>query len=221
MRDEDFEVFIEEFGEATHRVEVPAASIEKWRDKLPDQLLKYWNNEGWCGYANGLFWTVDPDEYEDLIGEWLADTKLDEIDSFHVIARSAFGDLYAYGENTGRSVTVVCPLNNIIAFKNRLKPKTKDDLDLSIRVFFAMSEPKDFDLKDENSQPLFERAIKKLGRLEPDEMYGFEPTLVLGGKIQLENLVKAKINAHLTILRQLASPTIPFSSLDIGKLLES
>ncbi|WP_322403611.1 GAD-like domain-containing protein [Massilia luteola] len=219
MRDEDFEVFIDEFGEATHRFEVPASSIEKWRDKLPDQLLTYWKNEGWCGYANGLFWTVDPDEYEDLIDEWLEDTKLEEIDSFHVIARSAFGDLYACGENTGRSVTIACPLNNIIAFKNKLKPKPKDDLDLSIRAFFSLSEPKDFDLKDENSQPLFKRASEKLGQLAPDEMYGFEPALVLGGKIRLENLFKVKTDVHLTILRQLASPALPFSNVDIDNLL--
>ena len=54
MRDECFEVFIDEFGEATHRDAVPASSIEKWRGKLPDQLLTYWKEEGWCGYANGL-----------------------------------------------------------------------------------------------------------------------------------------------------------------------
>jgi hypothetical protein len=221
MRDEDFEVFIGEFGEATQRVEVPLSKIEKWRGKLPDQLLKYWEQEGWCAYANGLFWTVDPDEYEDLIDEWLEDTKLEQLDSFHVIARSAFGDLYACGERTGRSITVACPLNAISALRTELSPKTKDDLDLSIRAFFAFSEPADFDLRDEHGKPLFERATKKLGPLEADEVYGFEPAIVLGGKMRLENLAKLKLDVHLTILRQLASPTLPFSNVDIEKLLKS
>ncbi|BEV17158.1 hypothetical protein HBDW_39460 [Herbaspirillum sp. DW155] len=70
MRDEDFKYFISNFGEATKRSPVPTESIEKWRDKLPDQLLKYWEREGWCEYANGLFCTVDPDDYEDLVDEW-------------------------------------------------------------------------------------------------------------------------------------------------------
>ncbi|WP_426079350.1 GAD-like domain-containing protein [Janthinobacterium sp. PSPC3-1] len=48
--------------------------------------------------TNGLFCTVDTDEYEDLIDEWLEGTKLEQLDAFHVIARSAFGDLYACGE---------------------------------------------------------------------------------------------------------------------------
>lgn len=219
MKDEDFEVFIEEFGEATQRVEVPTASIEKWRGKLPDQLLKYWQQEGWCAYANGIFWTVDPDEYEDLLDEWLENTQLEQLDAFHVIARSAFGDLYACGEKTGQSVTVACSLNTIFALKNELKTKNKDDLNLSIRSFFSVSEKKDFDLSDESGQPLFERAMVALGPLESDEMYGFELAIVLGGKMLLDNLAKVKLDVHLTILRQLATPTLPLTNVNIDKLI--
>ena len=221
MRDEDFEYFISKFGEATRRAEAPASSIQKWREKLPVQLLKYWQEEGWCEYAKGLFCTVDPNEYEDLVDEWLRDTKLDELDAFHVIARSAFGDLYACGEKTGRSVTIACAINMISAIPKELKPKTSAELDLSIRSFFAFSKPTRFDMKDENGQPLFERALAKLGPLEYDEIFGFEPAIVLGGKMRLENLTKVKLDAHLTILRQLASPTLPFSNIDIEKLLSS
>ena len=52
-------------------------------------------------------------------------------------------------------------------------------------------------------------------------MYGFEPAIVLGGKMRLENLRKVKLDQHLTILRQLAAPTMPFSNLDIDKLMKS
>jgi hypothetical protein len=221
MRDEDFEVFIEEFGEATQRVEIAETAIEKWRGKLSNQLLSYWKEEGWCAYANGIFWTVDPDEYEDLIDEWLENTKLEQLDSFHVIARSAFGDLYVCGEKTGRSVTVACPLNKISALPKWLKAKSEDDLDLSIRSFFSSSDKSRFNLKDEGGKPLFDRAVERLGKLASDEMYGFEPALVLGERMRLENLFKVKTDAHLTILRQLAAPTLPLTDLDIDKLLGS
>ncbi|ALU89973.1 hypothetical protein Hrubri_2797 [Herbaspirillum rubrisubalbicans M1] len=221
MRDEGFKYFISNFGEATKSFPVPTASLEKWRGKLPDKLLKYWEQEGWCEYANGLFCTVDPDDYEDLVDEWLADTGLDEIDAFHVIARSAFGALYVCGEKTGRSVTIVCALNMVSALQNRLKVKTKEDLDFSIRSFFAFSDPAQFDMEDENGQLLFERARSKLGPLEPHEIYGFEPAIVLGGKILLENLAKVNANVHLTILRQFAEPELPLSGIDIEKLLDS
>ena len=116
---------------------------------------------------------------------------------------------------------MACAINMISAVPKELKPKTKDDLDLSIRSFFAFSKPARFDIQDESGQPLFEHALARLGPLEPDEVYGFEPAIVLGGKIRLENLAKLELDAHLTILRQLASPNLPFSNVDIEKLLNS
>jgi len=221
MRDEDFEHFISNFGEATKSSPVPPASLEKWRGKLPDQLLKYWEQEGWCEYSNGLFCTVDPDGYEDLVDEWLADTGLDEIDAFRVIARTAFGKLYLCGEKTGCSATIHCVLNMVTAVQNELKTKTKERQDSSVRSLFLFSERANLDMDDENGQPLFERARSKLGPLEPHEIYGFEPAIVLGGKIRLENVAKVNAHVHLTILRQFAEPELPLSGIDIEKLLGS
>jgi hypothetical protein len=220
MRDEYFEYFISKFGEANARLAVPAEQIEKWRGKLPDQLLVYWSAEGWCSYADGLFWTVNPDDYEDLVDEWLAETPLEQVDSFHAFARSAFGDLFLCGEKNGSGVTLCCELNAISAQAKSLKPKSDKGKDASIRSFFAASSMVDFDLDDEQGTPLFSRALAKLGPLESDETYGFEPALVLGGAIRLENLAKLKVDVHLTILRQLASPEVPLSSVDIDKLFE-
>jgi len=218
MRDEDFEVFIEEFGEATQRTEVPKASFDRWRGKLPDQLLAYWNDEGWCSYANGLFWTVNPDDYEDLVDEWLHDTFLEQIDEFQVIARSAFGELFLWGKKTGGSVTILCATHSIICLSANLK-RRMDDPDFYLRTFFSNKSIDRCDLDDESGIPLFERALAMLGPLEPDEVYGFEPAVILGGKMRLENLAKLKLDVHLTILRQLAAPTMPFSDIDIDKLL--
>ncbi|SFZ77017.1 GAD-like domain-containing protein [Chitinimonas taiwanensis] len=219
MRDEAFEVFVEEFGEATHRVDVPFAAIEKWRGKLPNQLLTYWQAEGWCGYANGLFWIVNPDEYEDLVDEWLEDSPLEQIDSFHAIGRTAFGKIYLCGETTGQSVSINCATHAVFALQRDLKRKTDTrSLDISIQAFLGL-ELNECDLDDEAGQPLFEHALKSLGPLAADEMYGFEPAIALGGKMHLENLRKVKLDQHLTILRQLAAPTMPFSKIDMDKLL--
>jgi len=217
MRDKYFEYFIGKFGEPTSQVPVPAKAIEQWRGRLPEQLLAYWSNEGWCAYANGLLWTVNPDDFEDLVDEWLTDTPLEQADSFHAIARSAFGDLYVCGERSGANVTICCELNAITAFAKSLKPKSDDSRDNSIRSFFASSNKTDFDLKDEHRTPLFDRALAKLGPLQADEVYGFEPALVLGGEKRLENLAKLKLDVHLTVLRQLGSPTVPFMKVDINE----
>ena len=199
---------------------MPNASIEKWRGILPDQLLTYWKEEGWNGYANGLFWIVNPDDYEDIVDEWLDGSTLEQIDAFHVIARSAFGLLYLCGESTGRSAKINCATHSIFALEKGLRKKNHAELNRSIRAFLGLDKD-ECDLDDESGKPLFDRAVKTLGTLEPDEIYGFEPALVLGGKMRLENLRKVKLDQHLTILRQLAAPAMPFSQIDIEKLLKS
>jgi hypothetical protein len=221
MRDEDFEYFISKFGEATHCAAVSAATLEKWRGKLPDQLLTYWQREGWCGYADGLFWTVNPEDYEDIVDEWLENSPFEQIDAFHVIARSAFGKLYLFGEKTGSGVTISTATHALTALQRDLAKKDDEELARQARNFFAFSKPDYCDLDDESGSPLFKRALAKLGPLAPDEVYGFEPAIVLGGKMQLENLAKLNLDIHLTILRQLAPPRIPFSNIDLDKILNS
>jgi len=220
MRDQDFSYFIEKNGDATFRRPVSEAIINKWVDKLPPLLLSIWRDEGWAGYGNGRFWLVNPDEYDHIKSAWLSGTPLADLDTFHVIARSAFGDLYLCGERTGASTTIISSHNEILAQKSRLKPKSLQDQNTSIQALFGVSDPDDFDYRDTNGKLLFERAIKKYGPLEPDEMYGFEPALVLGGSPTLENLRRLKLDPHLLILREFDTPTLPFSGEEIEKLMK-
>ncbi|VVN92678.1 GAD-like domain-containing protein [Pseudomonas fluorescens] len=220
MRDPHFAYFIENFGEATQRTPVTEAYLAQWADKLPPVLLTCWREEGWAGYANGRLWTVNPDDYEDIKDAWLEKTPLATLDNFHVIARGAFGDLYLCGEKTGASVTIICLHNEILALKNQLKPKPLHEQDTSIQALFGTAEVDDFDYSDTNGKLLFDRAVKKYGPLAPDEMYGFEPALVLGGSPTLENLRRLKLDPHLHILRQFDSPTLPFSGVDFDKLMK-
>ena len=57
-------------------------------------------------------------------------------------------------------------------------------------------------------KPLFARAAKKWGALASDEMYGFEPSLVLGGSKELTHLRRVKIIAHLEFIAQLQPPKV-------------
>lgn len=81
---------------------VPNSSIERYKNKLPEQLLKYWEDFGWCGYAEGLFWTVNPQDYESLLNTWLAGTEAFKRDNYYVIARSAFGNCI-FGEKKAQT----------------------------------------------------------------------------------------------------------------------
>ena len=197
--DEYFEYFLEKFGPAIDRRYVPPSSIERFRGKLPDQLLQCWEEFGWCGYAEGLFWTVDPQEYEPVVEAWIGNTRLMEEDAYYLIARSAFGDLFFFGGEHGKSL-------RIIAADSVMMPQRAPiaDKNLSIRTTFSSRSKGSCDLSDIHGNPLFAPALKTLGRLRQDEMYGFVPALALGGVAKLEKLQKVKAVEHLVMLAQLS-----------------
>lgn len=190
------------FGPAFARRDVSPEKIEKFRGKLPDKLLEYWQEYGWCGYAKGLFWTVDPDEWEGELEDWIGDTPFMERDAYYVIARSAFGELILWGTNSGQSLKVVPSYGWVIpAFDLERFRRRGPDRDL--QLFFASTSRKTYDLSDEQDKPLFEQALAKLGPLDHDTMYGFVPVLALSGEVSVDRLQKVDAHVHLSILSQL------------------
>ena len=204
--DEIFSIFLETFGEPIDRREVPTSSIERYRGKLPNQLLEYWAEHGWCGYGGGIFWIVNPQEYEDVVASWLDGTRFETYDNYHLIARGAFGDLYLWGEKTGFSLKITSVLSRVV-IKNR---KIKDEeMDKELQGFVLSRNVDSNDYGD-----LFKPARKKLGTLRHDEMYGFVPAFMLGGPDTLDHLEKVKAVEHLTILSQIAELQ-PYSFSDL------
>ena len=202
--DEDFAGFLEEFGPEIDKRAVPLSRMEQYREKLPHQLLAYWAEHGWCGYADGLFWTVDPQEYEPVLEAWIGDTPFMEQDAYHVIARSAFGTLYFWGENTGNSLQLFAPGAYCVPRKSRV---VEQNPDFAVQLFFGglSRRPMDF-------EGMFTQAKDKLGLLKDDEMYGFVPALAVGGSASIENVQRVKAVEHLVLLAQFAPLEVITSS---------
>jgi len=204
--DRIFARFIEKFGEPIDRQEVPASSIERYKGKLPNQLLSYWAEHGWCGYGEGIFWLVNPQEYEGVVASWLEGTYLERRDNYHIIARGAFGSLYLWGEKTGYSLKIETVVSRYVV--NDLDI-TSNGMDKALQGFLLSRNVDSNDFGD-----LFKPAKKKLGKLRHDEMYGFVPALMLGGPDTLEHLEKVKAVEHLILLSQIAELQ-PYSFSDI------
>jgi hypothetical protein len=194
--DEDFEFFLENMGPEVNRREVPAASIEYFRGRLPNRLLAYWQRYGWCGYAEGLFWTINPQEYEPVLEAWIAETPFMQQDAYHIIARSAFGALLFWGERSGFTLKIFAPGSYAVP---KSKVPSADRLEAYAGYFFSIQDRKSFDFA-----ALFAPALKKPGPPKHDEMYGFVPALALGGPATLEHLQKVKAVEHLVLLAQLS-----------------
>lgn len=203
--DEIFSRFLEKNGPITKRQEPPPSSIQRFTGKLPERLLDYWIEHGWCACGNGLFWLVNPQEYEGVVASWIEGTDLEKQDTYHLIGRSAFGDLYLFGEKTGFSLTIDAAVSK---YSFASHASALHDMDKEVQNFFLSIEKtyNDFD-------GLFTAAKKKLGILDCDEMYGFVPALAFGGPCDLDHLEKVKAVEHLLLLSQIC-PLEPYSFSD-------
>jgi hypothetical protein len=205
--DEIFSIFLETFGGPIDRQEVPVSSIERYRGKLPNQLLEYWAEHGWCGYGDGIFWIVNPQEYEGVVASWLEGTKFETFDTYHLIARSAFGDLYLWGEKTGFSLKITSVLSRVVI--KDFEFFTSEEMDRELQGFLLSRNVDSNDYGD-----MFKPAKKKLGTLRHDEMYGFVPALMFGGLDTLDHLEKVKAVEHLILLSQITELQ-PYSFSDL------
>ncbi|MDO7911133.1 GAD-like domain-containing protein [Pseudomonas sp. 22-AL-CL-001] len=204
--DEAVSIFIDKMGSPTEYTPVPSATIEYYKKILPERLLNYWQDYGWSAHAEGIFWMVNPAEYDGVVRSWLEDTEFEKKDNYYVIARTAFGGLYLWGEKTGHALKIESLLSRYCA---QDLGTTEVNLDRESQIFFLAPSVEGSDFFS-----LFRRARRKLGLLKSDEMYGFVPALMLGGSEELENLEKVKIIEHLIFLSQL-SPLKPFTLADI------
>lgn len=202
-KDEDLEWFLEQFGAPTCRSDVDRATIERFRGKLPDQLLTYWETLGFCSFRDGLFTLTNPDEFESDLEAWIGDTDIVEKDAYRVIARTGFGKLFLWGTKTGYMVDID-PVRGWIYCEDR---HTADiavgHADRCLRWFLSGTDPESLDIQDGGGKPLFTRAVAKLGPLGPAEVFAFEPALAMGGTPKVDNIAKRDVHVQAGFLAQL------------------
>ncbi|ENX23272.1 hypothetical protein F892_02519 [Acinetobacter vivianii] len=214
--DEDFDYFYNDkgFGPPIFSDHVSEDILKKYQGKLPNQLLEYWKAFGFSGWGNGLFWLVNPEDYQDVLDAWLENIDLPPHEEYFVIARTAFGDLSVWGTLHGSCFKISSTTSNIYPKMEKIEEGESDFL---VKLFISSRTKKYLDFDDYKNKPLFDRAVKKYGVLKPNEIFGFEPALILGGEAKLENVRKLPIISHLQFLASLDTPRM---MLDIGKFVD-
>ena len=200
------------FGPAIKATMPSKETLDFFKGKLPDRLLEYWQQYGFSGWGDGIFWLVNPQDYHEILQTWLEDTEFAKrenngIDKYYVIGRGAFGDLVVWGRASGQSLDINSNFGMLFP-TDSTEDLVEDGEELTIDLFFATMSKAPLDQKDINEKPLFEHALKNLGPLEADEMYAFVPALALGGVNKLENLQKVKAIEHLNFLAELGEKRI-------------
>jgi hypothetical protein len=211
---EDFDYYLKKFlnnwGQPTQIVRPEEDLLRDLGRKVPANLIRYWRELGFSVFKDGLMLLCNPVDWKPVVDEWIEGTELETLDDYIPIMRGAFGDFYLFGLRHGSTATLFIWEGAVMG--DRDLPKAP--LGISIEVTLGFSKPKDFD-HNEYEDVSFGKVLKKLGPLQPNEIYGFVPMLPMGGVRALEHLQKVDAFAHLSILRQV----IPFPTGDIRQMM--
>jgi hypothetical protein len=169
-------------------VEKPSPQvIDNYKDKLPAELIEFWQQYGFGSYMDGYLKIVNPDIYQPILNEGY-DT---ENDKEIVFAVTGLGDFLAWVGDAIR----------LIDFRhgNYAIIESGDDM----TWFFDMDLAEDEFMEDEFKNQNYLLAKQKLQGLEFDECYGYIPILGAGGNEKVDNMQKIKISEHIAVISQM------------------
>ncbi|MGM7646434.1 GAD-like domain-containing protein [Nocardia sp. JW2] len=177
-------------------VPAPASTIDKYVGAVPSLLIDVWRSVGFSGYADGLLWLCNPDEWLPVVDEWLFGLDLPFYDEWVPFTRTAFGRMTMWGKRTGRSLTIE-PRNGFIVPVDQSHDMV-DELDIQLQILVALNTNAvivdRLDESGDDGKPMFRRVRTRLGDLDASTMYGCVPAVGLGGSftprgVQIVNAV--------------------------------
>ncbi|MEZ4778649.1 MAG: DUF1851 domain-containing protein [Flavobacteriaceae bacterium] len=179
-----FNTFIEKFGQGSKIREVDTSKIEKLQPNALPEIITLLKEDGVSSYMNGFFWTLDPNEYLEFINEWL---QADDI--CIPFARTALADLFFVHRGE------IMILHSNKGFLDYTSPY--------VEWFFNRFLTDEPYLIEHFSYNLYQKLPNKES-LSHDECFGFTPLLSLGGSENVENLSKVKMREYLDIVAKAA-----------------
>ena len=166
---------------------VPLKLFDKYKDKLPEQIIQIWEEYGFGSFMNGFLRTINPLQYQDLLPRayFMGDKCIP-------IFLTALGDMIVWEENT--YLTILRFRHSIFSIMEKGCNFFLNDLtdDNYIEEFLK---PKNYYIARENQGPL-----------EYDECFGYVPLLCLGGPEDAIHLEKVKTLEHIELILEVNGP---------------
>lgn len=206
------------FGQPSSVVAAPSDTIERLSAIAPESMCDYWRHFGFSVFQDGWFQIINPEIYAPMLAAWLADTDLQDKDDYIAVTRTALGEIDVWGRRTGYSFSISVISDGIeVKRKNNEAGIAKGEANKwGESIFFGcgLLEYGTPEMDDDIDIRLFLAALKRLGPLGPDQMYGFVPALPLGGKLNADNLQIVSAPEHLTMLASISErPVLTFDDL--------
>lgn len=187
-----FDDFLQKYP-PTGQLQKPSEEVlNQFRNRLPAELLEFWQAYGFGNYGNGLLKVIDPNDYADYFYVWLGGENPTRIP----IMLTGFGNILYYRKLTD-SVSDIALLD--------IHHRCTDVCAYSFGEFIQLL------TDDEAAGPLldktlFGQALEKCGSLVGNEVFFFVPALALGGSESIASVDKGDAVVHQCLLFDLLNP---------------
>lgn len=200
-----FANLIRKLGEPELAQKVLKQEAESYRGRLPDALLKFWQEHGRGSYRDGTYWICDPAPYQVIINEMFKFDPKYRPEEMTVVGHDAFGDIWVWHDRF-HDVTVHTNAGEVYnpPESSYTDDETGEEFSPDFSIGGYISGFRNFDPPcDDDGEPLIPQAIERLGRLNHNEIYGYVPALALGGQNMAKNLQKFSAPEHMMFLASL------------------
>lgn len=189
---------VEDFG-IPRGGEASVIDPERYRGRVPDAMIEFWQQSGTGIILDGYFQFCDPDKYASIMQLVFDGDSEIEVEETHVLGFGAFGTIIAWNE-VHQNVTIDL-VNGQVSCQALVNGKTYDP-NIAVTSELLLLDDPPLDEYDANAEKLFKPAHSILGKLGVGRIYGFKPILALGGNRALENLSVYEALPHMAILAQ-------------------
>ncbi|MGP1910119.1 T6SS immunity protein Tdi1 domain-containing protein [Metabacillus sp. JX24] len=171
----------------TEHKKICADVFEKFKDKLPAELIEVWKKHGFGLFKNGFLKTINPDEYSEIV-----EHSYLRHDRAIPIFTTAMGDIIVWEQNR-----YVYLLNYRKGYAHIVSA--------GLDFFFEDLEDESF-MNDELMWLPYPDVVIKQGIPDYNECFGYTPLLALGGEEKAENLKIVKLKEHILVRTEFMGP---------------
>lgn len=161
---------------------VPAAIIDEYRGRVPDELVEIWEEYGYGSFGDGFLRVIDPKLYETEVGDCIGKTQGDGI-AIPVMV-TGLGDLITWEPSLG-FVAIQYRLGAVYGMGSR------------VRTVLRLVE--DGIVLSRLRAEIFPDAVAVHGELPYEQAFIFIPLLSLGGQAKVKNLHKRETIASIQV----------------------
>ena len=175
-------------------ISIPASSelINHYKCKVPELLIKLWENNGFGKYNNGIIELINPKDFEQVLWTWLGK----EVENYVPFAISAFGELFYYRKLTETDEDV-CMVD--------IQYRSIETLVWSLESFFEDFLTNETERQTWLREDLFLQAVDVFEELTAHEIFTISPVLAMGGAAELSCLQKGNAQVYQDIVFQMTS----------------